>query len=355
MARPGIHSTPAASSSSRPRLTAGAAATLSFPAPAPGPAAQARLLVLPVPEGERRRAGELRQGVGEEEQRRPPDLDGPVEGVHAEDHRGHRGQGDPRRRRVGRRGAARRGQLLDVTDIYKKLEKTHGGWVGPSSKFMLEPDGRVHTILYGLQGFMLVGRDDLVKAGRAHAAARRRGSTCSPTPRRCSSPRRRSGSGIPVSNQTDSQVWEDIMKSYGARLADRGGQADHPRRLQEGDVGVPRLLHRGLEGGRAPPRRHHVGQHDEQLDLPVRQGRVRPQPDHDLAVARGEQPRAPGQDGTLHVPARAEGADPAAHVRLPLDHEVHEGARPGEAVPPGLDGPRQDEQGDARSASGARC
>ena len=28
------------------------------------------------------------------------------------------------------------------------------------------------------------------------------------------------GLGIPVSNQTDSQVWEDMMKSYGARLAD---------------------------------------------------------------------------------------------------------------------------------------
>src|SRR2546427_12702993 len=55
-----------------------------------------------------------------------------------------------------------RGQLLDVTDIYKKLEKAHGGWVGPSSKIMLEPDGRVHTILYGLQGFTLVARDDLL-------------------------------------------------------------------------------------------------------------------------------------------------------------------------------------------------
>src|SRR3989442_653010 len=55
-----------------------------------------------------------------------------------------------------------RGQLLEVTDIYKKLEKAHGGWVGPSSKIMLEPDGRVHTILYGLQGFALVARDDLL-------------------------------------------------------------------------------------------------------------------------------------------------------------------------------------------------
>ncbi len=35
-----------------------------------------------------------------------------------------------------------RGQLLDVTDIYKKLEKTYGGWVGNAPKIMLEPDGR---------------------------------------------------------------------------------------------------------------------------------------------------------------------------------------------------------------------
>src|SRR4030095_1918403 len=55
-----------------------------------------------------------------------------------------------------------RGQLLDVTDLYKKAEKTYGGWVGPSSRIMLEPDGRVHTLLYGLQGFMLIARDDLL-------------------------------------------------------------------------------------------------------------------------------------------------------------------------------------------------
>jgi multiple sugar transport system substrate-binding protein len=116
-----------------------------------------------------------------------------------------------------------RGQLLEVTDIYKKLEKAHGGWVGPSSKFMLEPDGRVHTILYGLQGFMLVGRDDLVKQA---------GLTPPPATwvdllayaKKVQQPPKTFGLGIPVSNQTDSQVWEDIMKSYGARLADPAGK-----------------------------------------------------------------------------------------------------------------------------------
>src|SRR5262245_31636734 len=53
-----------------------------------------------------------------------------------------------------------RGQLLDVTDVSGKLEKTYGGWVGCAPKFMLEPDGRVHHSLYGLQGFMLMPRDD---------------------------------------------------------------------------------------------------------------------------------------------------------------------------------------------------
>src|SRR2546428_11918637 len=48
-----------------------------------------------------------------------------------------------------------RGQLLDVTDIYKKLEKTYGGWVGNAPKIMLEPDRRVHHIMYGFRGFML--------------------------------------------------------------------------------------------------------------------------------------------------------------------------------------------------------
>jgi ABC-type glycerol-3-phosphate transport system substrate-binding protein len=55
-----------------------------------------------------------------------------------------------------------RGQLLDVTEVYRKLEKSYGGWVGNAHKFMLEPDGRVHHLLYGFQGFMLITRDDLL-------------------------------------------------------------------------------------------------------------------------------------------------------------------------------------------------
>src|SRR2546430_9327817 len=45
------------------------------------------------------------------------------------------------------------------------------------------------------------------------------------------------GLGIPVSNQTDSQVWEDIMKSYGPRLADPVGKrvilGDHKKEVWE--------------------------------------------------------------------------------------------------------------------------
>ena len=116
-----------------------------------------------------------------------------------------------------------RGQLLDVTDLYKKAEKTYGGWVGPSSKIMLEPDGRVHTLLYGLQGFMLIARDDLL----AQAGLK-------PPPatwvdllayaKKAQQPPRTFGLGQAISNQTDSQVWEDIMKSYGVRLADEAGK-----------------------------------------------------------------------------------------------------------------------------------
>lgn len=116
-----------------------------------------------------------------------------------------------------------RGQLLDVTDLYKKAEKTYGGWVGPSSKIMLEPDGRVHTLLYGLQGFMMIARDDLL----AQAGLK-------PPPatwvdllayaKKAQQPPKIFGIGQAISNQTDSQVWEDIMKSYGARLADEAGR-----------------------------------------------------------------------------------------------------------------------------------
>jgi multiple sugar transport system substrate-binding protein len=129
-----------------------------------------------------------------------------------------------------------RGQLLDVTDIYKKLEKAHGGWVGAAPKFMLEPDGRVHTILYGFQGFMLVGRDDLL----ARASLKPPPATWADLlayAKKAQQPPRTFGLGIPVSNQTDSQVWEDIMKSYGARLADPPGKrvvfGDYKREVWE--------------------------------------------------------------------------------------------------------------------------
>jgi multiple sugar transport system substrate-binding protein len=116
-----------------------------------------------------------------------------------------------------------RGQLLDVTDLYKKAEKTHGGWVGPSSKIMLEPTGRVHTLLYGLQGFMLVARNDLL----AQAGLNPPPATWADLlayAKKAQQPPRTFGIGQAISNQTDSQVWEDIMKSYGSRLADEAGR-----------------------------------------------------------------------------------------------------------------------------------
>jgi ABC-type glycerol-3-phosphate transport system substrate-binding protein len=129
-----------------------------------------------------------------------------------------------------------RGQLLDVTDVYKKIEKAHGGWVGPSTKIMLEPDGRVHTILYGLQGFMLVARNDLLeKAGFKQPPAT--WVDLLQYAKKAQQPPRTFGLGIPVSNQTDSQVWEDIMKSYGARIADPAGKrvvlGDHKKEVWE--------------------------------------------------------------------------------------------------------------------------
>jgi ABC-type glycerol-3-phosphate transport system substrate-binding protein len=129
-----------------------------------------------------------------------------------------------------------RGQLLEVTDVYKRIEKAEGGWVPCASKIMAEPDGRVHTIVYGLQGFMTIARNDvLAKAG------------LKPPPatwvellqwaKKAQQPPRMFGLGQAISNQTDSQVWEDIMKSYGARLADEKGKrvifGDHKKEVWE--------------------------------------------------------------------------------------------------------------------------
>lgn len=116
-----------------------------------------------------------------------------------------------------------RGQLLDVTDIYKKTEKAYGGWVGSAPKFMLEPDGRVHHILYGFQGFMLIARDDLLQEAGFKAPPATWVELLEQAKKAQKLPRV-FGLGQAVSNQTDSSVWEDIMKSYGARLADKAGK-----------------------------------------------------------------------------------------------------------------------------------
>ena len=109
-----------------------------------------------------------------------------------------------------------RGQLLDVTDIYQKLEKTYGGWVGNAHKFMLEPDLIREA---GLTPPPATWVDMLAYAKKAQKLPRV------------------FGLGIPVSNQTDSQVWEDMMKSYGARLADGAGKrvilGDHKKEVWE--------------------------------------------------------------------------------------------------------------------------
>ena len=89
----------------------------------------------------------------------------------------------------------------------------------------MEPDGRVHHILYGFQGFMLIARDDLIaQAGLKGAPATWVDMLA--YAKKAQQPPRSFGLGIPVSNQTDSNVWEDVMKSHGARLADEAGKAN---------------------------------------------------------------------------------------------------------------------------------
>lgn len=116
-----------------------------------------------------------------------------------------------------------RGQLLEVTDIYNKLEQEHGGWLGVAPEFMKEPDGRVHHILYGMTGFMIIGRKDLLdKAGLTAPPAT--WEELLMQAKKAQSIPRVYGLGHPVSNQTDSNVWEQVMHSYGVRLADDEGK-----------------------------------------------------------------------------------------------------------------------------------
>lgn len=115
------------------------------------------------------------------------------------------------------------GQLLDVTDVYEKLEKEHGGWLGASKLYMQDAEGRVHHILYGLTGFMVIARNDLLQDAGASMPATTWEELFAAAKKAQRLPRVY-GLAQPVSNQTDSNVWEQIMRSYGARIADEAGK-----------------------------------------------------------------------------------------------------------------------------------
>jgi multiple sugar transport system substrate-binding protein len=114
-------------------------------------------------------------------------------------------------------------QLLDVTDVYEQLEKEQGGWLGAAPLYMKEQDGRVHHILYGMTGFMVVGRNDLLQQAGVQMPAATWDDLLDAA-KKAQRPPRVYGIGHPVSNQSDSNVWQQIMRSYGARLADDAGK-----------------------------------------------------------------------------------------------------------------------------------
>ena len=115
------------------------------------------------------------------------------------------------------------GQLLEVTDLYEKLDKEHGGWLGAGPLYMRQADGKVHHLLYGLTGFMIVARNDLLKQANVKLPMETWEDLLAAAKKAQQIPRIY-GLGHPVSNQTDSNVWEQVMKSYGARLADEAGK-----------------------------------------------------------------------------------------------------------------------------------
>ena len=90
-----------------------------------------------------------------------------------------------------------RGQLLDVTDVYQKLEKSLRGLGGLRAQVHAGAGraGPSHPLrLPGLHADR-AGRP--ARAGGSQGSRRRPGPTCSRTPRRPSSPRGASGSGSP--------------------------------------------------------------------------------------------------------------------------------------------------------------
>ena len=111
----------------------------------------------------------------------------------------------------------------EVTDLYEKLDKEHGGWLGAGPLYMRQADGKVHHLLYGLTGVMIIARNDLLKQANVKLPMDTWEDLLAAAKKAQQIPRIY-GLGHPVSNQTDSNVWEQVMKSYGARLADEAGK-----------------------------------------------------------------------------------------------------------------------------------
>lgn len=160
------------------------------------------------------------------------------------------------------------GQLLEVTDVYEQLEKEHGGWLGAATLYMKEADGRVHHILYGLTGSMIIARNDLVaKAGATLPAET--WEDLFEVAKKTHRPPRVYGLGQPVSNQTDSNIWEQIMRAYGSHIADEQGKTVVLGDYKSDVWTFLDFFEAVWESGVLPPG-DHLGQHHEQFDLPGR-------------------------------------------------------------------------------------
>ena len=163
------------------------------------------------------------------------------------------------------------------------------------------------------------------------------------------------GLGIPVSNQTDSQVWEDIMKSYGARLADDKGKriilGDHKREVWE----FLDYFTEVWKAGVLPPG---VATWDNTMNNSTYQSGKAVFILNPITLSlwlEENNPELLAKTGHYTYPKGPKGLIQPVNVRLALDHEVHEGPGPGEAIPLGLDGAGQDGRASTASASGARC
>jgi multiple sugar transport system substrate-binding protein len=120
---------------------------------------------------------------------------------------------------------AKNGQLEGLDDLFKEIGDAHGGWLESSQK-SVDPEvygGKVWGIPFGHSGNLINRRDDLLSA-KGFADAPTTWQEMGEMAEAINDPPNVYGMGFALSNVGDGNLMQQVLQTYGGRIADDEGK-----------------------------------------------------------------------------------------------------------------------------------